>query len=92
MNLDMDRINEIFGKSMVLNIRDNQEDFIQNIKFVQSLGYKNVYELVELYPETFLLDTAIFQEKVELLLEKLGVESFETIEENMDIWGSLNES
>ena len=77
---------------MVLNIRDNQEDFIQNIKFVQSLGYKNVYELVELYPETFLLDTAVFQEKVELLLEKLGVESFETIEENMDIWGSLNES
>ena len=92
MNLDMDRINEIFGKSMVLNIRDNQEDFIQNIKFIQSLGYKNVYELVELYPETFLLDSSVFQEKVELLLEKLGVESFEEIEENMDLWGSLNES
>ena len=92
MNLDMDRINEIFGKSMVLNIRDNQEDFIQNIKFIQSLGYKNVYELVELYPETFLLDSSVFQEKVELLLEKLGVESFEAIEENMELWGSLNES
>ena len=92
MNLDMDRINEVFGKSMIFNIQANKEDFLQNIKYIQSLGYKNVEELVELYPETFLLDTTIFQEKVDLLLEKLGVESFEKIEENMELWGSINES
>ncbi len=92
MNLDMDRINEVFGKSMIFNIQANKEDFLQNIKYMQSLGYKNVEELVELYPETFLLDTTIFQEKVDLLLEKLGVESFEKIEENMELWGSINES
>ncbi len=92
MNLDMDRINEVFGKSMIFNIQANKEDFLQNIKYMQSLGYKNVEELVELYPETFLLDTTIFQEKVDLLLEKLGVESFEKIEENIELWGSINES
>lgn len=92
MNLDMDRINEIFGKSMIYNIQDNKEDFLQNIKYMQSLRYKKVEDLVELYPETFLLDTAIFQEKVDLLLEKLGVESFEKIEENVELWGSINES
>ncbi len=92
MNLDMDRINEIFGKSMIYNIQDNKEDFLQNIKYMQSLRYKKVEDLVELYPETFLLDTAIFQEKVDLLLEKLGVESFEKIEENVELWGAINES
>ncbi len=92
MNLDMDRINEVFGKSMIFNIQANKEDFLQNIKYMQSLRYKKVEDLVELYPETFLLDTAIFQEKVDLLLEKLGVESFEKIEENVELWGAINES
>ena len=91
MELDMNRINEIFGNSMIKEIRDNREDFICNIKYVLSLGYKDVYELVELYPETFLYDATIFQEKVNELLDSLGVESFEKIEENLELWGSLNE-
>ncbi len=91
MNLDMDRINEIFGQGMISEIRDNKEDFIENIKFAQSIGYKDVYELVEHYPYTFLEDPIIFKEKVEKLLNSLGVESFEKIEDNIDIWGSLDE-
>ena len=89
--LDMDRINEIFGKSMIANIRENQEDFIKNIKYIQSLGYKDVYNLVELYPETFIQDSSVFEEKVNDLLDSLGVESFEKIDENTEIWRSLNE-
>jgi len=91
MNINMERIQEIFGNSMITNIKENQEDFVQNIEYILSLGYKNVNELVELYPHTFLMDSKEFQEKVDNLLASLGVESFEKIEENTEIWGSLDE-
>ncbi len=91
MDLNMNRINEIFGKSMINEIKENKEEFIKNIQYVFSLGYKDVYELVELYPETFLMDPTIFKEKVNKLLDSLGVESFEKINENLELWGSLDE-
>lgn len=91
MELDMNRMNEIFGNSMILEIKENKEDFIHNIKYVYSLGYKDVYELVEQYPETFLFDSEIFEEKVNKLIDSLGIEPFTKIEENIGIWGSLNE-
>ena len=91
MELDMNRINEMFGDSMILEIKENKEDFVQNIKYVISLGYRDVYELVEHYPETFLLDSVTFEEKVNKLIDSLGVESFEKIEEDIGIWGSLDE-
>jgi len=91
MKLDMNKIQDIFGKSSISEIKENKEDFIQNIEYVLSLGYKNVYELVERYPYTFLMDMDTFQEKVNDLLDSLGVESFEKIDENMEIWGSLDE-
>lgn len=91
MKLDMNKIQDIFGKSSISEIKENKEEFIQNIEYVLSLGYKNVYELVERYPYTFLMDTDTFQEKVNDLLDSLGVDSFEKIDENMEIWGSLDE-
>ena len=91
MELDMNRIKEIFGNSAILEIKDNQEDFLDNIKYLISLGCPNVYELVEIYPYTFLIDTNDFKSKVKTLLDSLGVESFEKIENNLEIWGSLDE-
>ena len=91
MELNMNRINEIFGNSMISEIKENKEEFIKNIEYVFSLGYKDTYELVELYPETFLIDPTIFKEKVNKLLDSLGVESFEILNENLELWGSINE-
>ncbi len=91
MELDMMKIKEMFGKSILEEIRENQEEFIQNIEYIASLGYKDVFELVEHYPETFLQDEDTFKEKVDQLLNSLGVESFEKIEENLDLWGLLDE-
>ena len=87
----MNRIKDIFGNSMILEIKDNQQEFIKNIKYILSLGYDNVYELVELYPTTFLMESNEFKEKVDSLLNSLGVDSFEQLEENTEIWGSLDE-
>ena len=91
MDLDMNRIKEIFGNSAILEIKDNEREFIDNIKYLISLGCPNVYELVEIYPYTFLIDTNDFKSKVTILLDSLGVESFEKIENNLEIWGSLDE-
>ncbi len=91
MELDMNRIKEIFGNSAILEIKDNQEDFLDNIKYLISLGCPNVYELVEIYPYTFLIEKDEFKDKVNNLLDSLGVYSFEKIENNLEIWGSLDE-
>lgn len=91
MELDMNRIKDIFGNSAILEIKDNQEEFLDNIKYLISLSCPNVYELVEMYPYTFLIDTDEFKNKVNNLLDSLGIYSFEKIENNLEIWGSLDE-
>lgn len=91
MEMDLERIQNIFGKSSISEIRNNKEDFLQNIEYMISLGYKDVYELVQLYPYTFLKENQEFREKVEELLDSLGVESFEKISEDTSIWGRLDE-
>ena len=88
MELDMNRIKDIFGNSAILEIKENQEDFLDNIKYLISLECPNTYELVELYPTTFLIDPSEFKEKVNILLE---ANSFDQIEDNTEIWGSLDE-
>ena len=91
MELDMDKIREIFGTSIITEIRENKEEFLENIKYVMSKSYPDTYELVERYPHTFLMNPRDFKEKVDNLLDSLGVESFEKMGENIDIWGSLDE-
>lgn len=87
----MERIQTVFGKSVIKEIHENKEDFLQNIQYMISLGYKDVYELVQLYPYTFIQEKETFQEKVSILLDTLGTESFEKIAEDTSIWGRLDE-
>lgn len=91
MELDMEKIRDIFGNSILKEIRENKEIFLENISYLMKKSFSDVYELVEKYPYTFLIDPYEFKQKVDNLLDSLGVESFEKIEENLEIWGRLDE-
>ena len=86
MNLKLEKLQEIYGNSILKELKDNKEDLLDNLEYLKNRGYDNVIELFELYPYSFLQDPTLFQEKVDELIKKLGVEYVEKIEENTGLW------
>jgi len=92
MNFSLDHIEEVYGKSTITVIKDDLDLFINNINYLSKLGFNHVEDLVELYPYSFLQQEDIFQDKVNNLMEKLGVESVEKIMSNTELWSDVDES
>ena len=91
MKINIDKIEEIYGRNMIYNFQENIESIIENINYLRKLGFKDIYDIVETNPYLFLLDTTIFKDKIKLLQEKLGVEYIEKLEEKYTLWGEINE-
>ena len=86
MKVDIDRIEKIYGDGIIISIRDNLDDIIENIKYLHKKGFNNIYELLELNPHSFVESNDIFIEKVDNLITSLGVEYIEKINEDITLW------
>ena len=89
MKVDFKKITEIYGINLIYEFKENIEDVEENINYLIDLGFKKVYDVVELYPYMFLMTDDIFKEKINLLIEHLGVEYINLLEENTDLWGGV---
>ena len=89
MKIDFKKLNEIYGINLIYEFKKNIEDVEENINYLIKLGFTRVYDIVELYPYMFLMTEDIFKEKVNLLIEHLGVEYISLLEENTDLWGGV---
>ena len=85
---------------MAIKNRNEKLDFLHKIKkevdihslladTLPKLGFKDVYDIVELYPYMFLMCEDIFKEKVNSLINKLGIEYLSILEENTTLWGGV---
>lgn len=92
MSLNLDKIEEVYGKSTVAKIGEDLELFSNNIMYLDSIGFKHIEDLVELYPYSFIQEEDVFKDKVNKLMDKLGVESIEKIMENTELWSDVDES
>ena len=88
--MDIDRLIEIYGDGIVNSINDNIDAFTNNIKYVESRGYRDALDLVNLYPYSFMQDEDLFREKVDLLIDNLGIDYVEQIKNNYDLWGDVD--
>ena len=92
MSLNLNTIEEVYGKSTIASIGEDIDLFTKNIMYLDSLGFKHIEDLVELYPYSFIQEEDVFKEKVQKLMDRLGVESIERIMENTELWGDVDES
>lgn len=91
MKLDLQKIQEIYGNNAIKEIKENEESFVSNMKYLKERGFTNLYEIIEQNPYSFLEDEAIFQEKIDHIIKILGVEYIEKLEEDMTLWRLLDE-
>ena len=88
--MDIDRLTEIYGKSIARVIYDNIDAFTNNIKYLEDKSFENIMDLVGLYPYSFIQEEDEFIEKVDALIDKLGVDYVEKINENYELWGDVD--
>ena len=91
MKLNLNKIEEIYGENSVYEFYDNKDEVISNINYLVSLGFKDVFDIVENNPYMFLIDTNIFKEKVSNIIDELGVEYIEKLEQDFTLWGEIDE-
>ena len=89
MKIDFKKLNEIYGINLIYEFKKNIDDVEENINYLIKLGFSNIYDVLELYPYMFLMTEDIFKEKVNLLIEHLGVEYISLLEEITDLWGGV---
>ena len=89
MNVNLEKIREIYGQSTIYDLNDNLDNVIENLSILNKYKFKNIYEMLEMNPYLFLLPSEEFEEKVEKMVKKLGVEYIEKIENNIFIWGEI---
>ena len=91
MKYDIDKIKEIYGESSIYELEDNIDELVSNMKYLSKLGFTDIYDIVSTHPYMFLIEEKDFQEKVNNLIEKLGVEYIEKLDEDTSIWESIYE-
>ena len=91
MKLNLDKIEEIYGQSSIYEFYENKENVTTNINYLTSKGFKDVYDIVETYPYIFIIEPEEFKKKVSNLIEHLGVEYIEKLEEDFTLWGEIDD-
>ena len=91
MVLNTDKLKEIYGETVLYDIKENLDSIIANINYLLSKKFKDVYDIFETYPYLFMNTQEVFQKKVDGLIERLGVEYIEKLEQNYTLWGEVND-
>ncbi len=89
MKINFKKIMEVYGTNSIYQFKENIEDLESNINYLLKLGFEDVYDIVELYPYMFLMCEDIFKEKVNALINKLGIEYLDILEEDTTLWGGV---
>ena len=91
MKLDLNKIQDIYGQSSIYEFKDHLDEVVNNMNYLLSLGFNDVYDIVENNPYIFFNDNKIFKQKVNSLIDKLGPFYFEKLEENVFLWGEIDD-
>lgn len=91
MEIDFNKLIEIYGINIINNINEEKENLLINIKYLKKLGFENIEDIIELYPYLFIIDSIDFTEKVNSLIKKVGIEYLELLTTNTELWGCLDD-
>ena len=89
MKIDLEKIETIYGNNCIYEIKDNLDDVVSNINYLNTKGFTNVYEIVESYPYLFIESNDIFIEKIDLFLTNIGFDYLDILSNDMTLWGDI---
>lgn len=83
MNINFNKIKEIYGNEILNKIKENQETVIKNIKNLYSLGFRDIEDIFE--REVLLFIDTDFKTKMDNLIFKLGPNYVDIIENDLSL-------
>lgn len=89
MDIDFDKIKEIYGADILNACKENVDDLVKNINYFVKLDFNDVSDIVERFPFIFLDSHEHFKVKINKFIEKLGIHYIDILEENMGLWEEL---
>ena len=89
MNIDFDRIEKIYGSSIINSIYLLKDDVIDNIKYFISLGFEDTEDIFERQVLIFICPKEEFRVKINNLIKKLGNNYIEVIENDISLLDEL---
>lgn len=89
MNIDFDRIEKIYGSSIINSIALLKDDVIDNIKYFISLGFEDTEDIFERQVLIFICSKEEFKMKIDNLIKKLGNNYIEEIENDISLLDEL---
>lgn len=89
MNINFDKIENIYGKDIINNIVMLKEDVINNFKYFVSLGFNDPEDIFERQVTIFVCSNDEFKKKINKLISKLGNNYIEEIENDISLLDEL---
>ena len=83
MDINFNKIKEIYGNEILNIIKENQENVIENLKYLYKLGFIDIEDIFE--REVLLFIDTDFKTKIDSLIFKLGLNYVEIIENDLSL-------
>ncbi len=89
MKIDFEKIEEIYGSSVIEEIQNSSKDILENIKYLKELNINDIEDIFERYPLIFICDKNEFKNKVDKLISKIGINYVDMLDNDMELWEEL---
>lgn len=89
MEINLEKLEEIYGKSLVKEMHDDIENLIENMKYLDKLEFDDIYDIIEVNPYLFLIDNNEFIKRINDLITSLGIEYLQILAEDTSYWGNI---
>ena len=89
MNINYNKIKELYGIDYLYLIKDNIEDIKLNIDYLYKLGFNDVEDIFERYTFLFIKDNDEFRLMFNKLITNLGSDYVDIIENDLGVLEEL---
>lgn len=89
MNININKIEEIYGLDILNLVKENIEDVNKNINYLIYLNFNDVEDIFERYVPIFICSYDEFKNKINKLINKLGNDYVDIIENDLGILEEL---
>ena len=83
MKVNLNNIRDTYGDNIVLLIRDNIDDVMKNIDYLNKLEFTDTEDIFEKFAILFLDTPSAFKNKIDNLIKELGYDYMDIIENDL---------